>query len=77
MPWLFAFPLEVSVPGQNKSTEMEQCANVRTAAEALLQEVDCLGKERGKERQLQEANLNKLPLHLFQFTGGNIFLHII
>lgn len=52
-------------------------ANVHCTAETFLQELHCLDRERKKEMQLQEANLNKLPLHLFQFTGGNIFLHII
>lgn len=68
----------MTVPGQNKSTETEQCENVRTAAESLLRELAAWRKkERKKEMQLQEANLNKLLLHLFQFTEGNIFFHII
>jgi len=59
VPWLFAFPLEVSVPGRNKSTEMEQRATARAAAEALLQGLGCLEKERKKGRNAVAVSESK------------------
>lgn len=76
MPWLFAFPLEVSAPGKNESVEMHD-VQMCIPLLKLFTGAALLGERRKEGMQLQEANLNKLPLHLFQFTGGNIFLHII